>query len=241
MENVRNSFNKMHTLMHHVVEPDRVEYRWFRVFATAIIVGCIEYIPTIMLAIIMQWRHRIVKTALAAFGPWWMTWVFVIFAFCSSLIAVLVTVFIGPAAGGSGLPGIIMFLKNGKVNANQFTATTLGVKLVGTIVAIASGLAIGREGPAIHIGAVTGYLVYDVLDRTVGTPNNAFDGEGLHDSVVMGCAAGFASAFRAPLAGMMYTFEELSTHWGIKEHSDLGGKVRHSQGGLMDFTCAINT
>ncbi len=69
---------------------------------------------------------------------------------------------------------------------------------VGTGLTIASGGSVGHEGPTVAIGA------------TVGSVLGRFFGLRLRRQVTMlgaGCAAGLASAFNAPLAGVLFTVE----------------------------------
>ena len=42
---------------------------------------------------------------------------------------------------------------NGIVAPRTFDGWTVGLKIIGTILAVSSGLAIGPEGPTIHLGA----------------------------------------------------------------------------------------
>ena len=228
----RLSAAAVHTIVDKVKamgDPAREEFKWIRVLATGILVGCVEYFPTLFITIILEWRHSLLQDSLTFGGPWHMCGVYVAWAICCTLLAVIPVVFIAPAAGGSGLPFIIGYLKSGHIDTTQFTLATLGVKLTGTIFGICSGLAIGREGPAIHIGAIAGFLVYRMFDvifkKYKFLPEDSFSGTEVHNTTIMGCAAGFASAFRAPLAGMLYALEELATHWGIKEHKEMGGRT----------------
>jgi len=73
------------------------------------------------------------------------------------LIAALLTVFIGPAAMGSGVPEV-MGLLNGVNYTDAISFRTLFVKCFGTLFAVCGGLCIGKEGPLVHIGANVGVI-----------------------------------------------------------------------------------
>lgn len=74
------------------------------------------------------------------------------------------------------------------------------VKFVGGLLAIGSGLALGREGPTVHIGAGIG----DLLGR--GYRRNENECRLL---LAAGAGAGLATAFNAPIAGAIFVLEEL--------------------------------
>jgi H+/Cl- antiporter ClcA len=100
-------------------------------------------------------------------------------------------------AGGSGIPqvkGIILgFLKD-----NWFS--TLIVKFIGGATAILAGLSLGREGPSIQLGACVGDGLGKLLSKSRTERKILIAG---------GASAGLAAAFNAPLAGVMFAFEEI--------------------------------
>lgn len=77
-------------------------------------------------------------------------------------------------------------------------------KFAGGILAIGSGLSLGREGPSVQIGAVFGQGVASTLDVSK-----------VEEKILITCgaSAGLAAAFNAPLAGVMFSLEELHKHF----------------------------
>ena len=73
-------------------------------------------------------------------------------------------------------------------------------KFVGGALAIVCGLSLGREGPSIQLGAMTGQLVADRLPDTNEEEKNLL--------LLCGACAGLAAAFNAPLAGVAFALEE---------------------------------
>lgn len=102
-----------------------------------------------------------------------------------------------PHASGSGIPHVEAVL-HGEAPPAPFVL--LPVKFFGGVLAIGSGLALGREGPSVQIGAVIGQFVGKISRR------NWPDCRAL---LAAGAGAGLATAFNAPMAGAVFVLEEL--------------------------------
>ena len=102
-----------------------------------------------------------------------------------------------PLISGSGIPQVEGEL-HGKINANWLEV--LLAKFLGAVCAIGGGLSLGREGPSIQLGAMVG--------KGFSLLNNRFRTE---EKLLMTCGAGagLAAAFSAPLAGVVFSLEEL--------------------------------
>ena len=73
-------------------------------------------------------------------------------------------------------------------------------KFAGGFLCMFGGLALGREGPSIQIGAMAGKGISKWLDR--GKTEEKF-------LLTCGASAGLAAAFHAPLAGVLFSMEEI--------------------------------
>jgi chloride channel protein, CIC family len=102
-----------------------------------------------------------------------------------------------PEAAGSGIPHVEAVL-NGDLPPASFKL--IPVKFFGGLLAIGAGLALGREGPSVQMGASLAHLVGVIFRRSWA------------DSRVLlaaGAGAGLATAFGAPIAGAVFVLEEL--------------------------------
>ncbi|MBV9785726.1 MAG: chloride channel protein [Acidisphaera sp.] len=119
-------------------------------------------------------------------------------------LSVLLTRRVFPGAQGSGIPQVIAALHIGDRRAiGSMLSLRIGVgKLLLTLLGLASGASIGREGPTVQVGAA----IMHALGQPLRLPHIALE-RGL---VLAGGAAGIAGAFNTPLAGVVFAIEELS-------------------------------
>ncbi|MBI1897944.1 MAG: chloride channel protein [Acidobacteria bacterium] len=102
-----------------------------------------------------------------------------------------------PNARGSGIPQtkFAFFINDGYIALR----TVLG-KFFCCSASLASGIALGREGPSVQIGGG----IASVLGRRFGlSPEN------VKNLVPVGCAAALAAAFNTPIAAVLFSLEEI--------------------------------
>jgi CIC family chloride channel protein len=102
-----------------------------------------------------------------------------------------------PDARGSGVPQTkaALYARGGRISLR----TVIG-KFFCTSASLASGLPLGREGPAVQVGAG----IASVLGRKLG-----LRAEKIKALVPVGAAAAIAAAFNTPLAAVLFTLEEV--------------------------------
>ncbi|TCS78391.1 ClC family H(+)/Cl(-) exchange transporter [Pectinatus cerevisiiphilus] len=102
-----------------------------------------------------------------------------------------------PLCTGSGIPQIKGILL-GKMHMNWLRV--LICKFIGGVIAIGAGLSLGREGPSVQLGAALAQGVSRSRKRS--RMEERF-------LLTSGACAGLSAAFNAPLAGIIFGFEEL--------------------------------
>jgi chloride channel protein, CIC family len=102
-----------------------------------------------------------------------------------------------PYASGSGIPQVEAALSGDLPPAPP---RLIPVKFFGGLLAIGAGMALGREGPSVQMGAVVAHIVGKVFGRS--WPD-------LRTLLAAGAGAGLAVAFNAPIAGAVFVLEEL--------------------------------
>lgn len=155
-------------------------------------------------------------------GMAWLSWTGSSLVLC--LFAVTM-VLIEPAAASSGIPGLIAFLNGVQPKGGHSPITgketsfvswqTMLAKTLGMIASVPSGLCIGPEGPIIHISALVAHwtCVGMQLLEQWAFPGHRFTARAseARDFLATGAACGICTAFRAPLAGVMFVVEEASS------------------------------
>lgn len=102
-----------------------------------------------------------------------------------------------PMISGSGIPQVEGVLLR-YFNMNWWK-TLLG-KFVGGVISIGAGLSLGREGPSIQIGAAIA-KGYCQIFKKIKLEEKFL--------ITSGASAGLAAAFNAPIAGVMFSLEEI--------------------------------
>ena len=161
---------------------------------TGMVCAFFEMIPNMLnqyrtssLSALLDNESGMVTAALAAFAV----------SFIMAGIAMYFTRKYAPEAGGSGIPEI----EGAMVDLRPVRyKRVLPVKFFGGILSLSSGMVLGREGPSIQIGGNLGAAVCSLLK---------IKKEDFYVMLAAGAASGLASAFNAPLAGMLFVLEEM--------------------------------
>lgn len=176
---------------------DRQQRRW--IFPRAALVGAVAGLIALgfraaltgadaLRDSLLKWAHDF-----SLFG-----WLFpVIFTMLGAGIAVAITRKYAPEVSGSGIPHLEAVLHRFR---KLEWKRVLPVKFFAGIVAIGSGLALGREGPTVQMGGAVG----DAISRLLKVSER----ERL-TLISAGAGAGLAAAFNAPLSGLIFVLEEV--------------------------------
>ena len=116
-------------------------------------------------------------------------------------IAVHLTRRFAPEASGSGIPHVKAVLHGLR---DLRWLRVLSVKFVGGVSGIGGGLALGREGPTIQMGAAVGKMVSGWFSSTPRERRTL---------IAAGAGAGLAAAFNAPIAGLVFVLEEVERNF----------------------------
>lgn len=107
-----------------------------------------------------------------------------------------------PDIGGSGIPQVEAEVSG---YISQRPIHVIFSKIGAGALGIIGGLSLGREGPSIQLGAMAGKIVSRLFHRTKTEEKYL---------LTCGAAAGLSAAFNAPLAGVLFSVEELHKRIG---------------------------
>lgn len=145
-------------------------------------------------------------------------WLNIILEFCKGnpvrivgwfLVLFILAVLVGkllqyePMISGSGIPQLEGEMA-GKLDQRWWRV--LPAKFLGGFLCLLGGLALGREGPSIQLGAMVGKGVSKGMERGVTEEKYL---------LTCGASAGLAAAFHAPLAGVMFSLEEVHKNFSV--------------------------
>uniref|UniRef100_A0A671RRV3 Chloride channel protein n=1 Tax=Sinocyclocheilus anshuiensis TaxID=1608454 RepID=A0A671RRV3_9TELE len=132
------------------------------------------------------------------------------------MFGAIAVAFVEPIAAGSGIPQIKCFLNGVKI-PRVVRLKTLVIKVFGVICSVAGGLAVGKEGPMIHSGAVVAAGVSQGRSTSLKKDFKIFEyfrrDTEKRDFVSAGAAAGVSAAFGAPVGGVLFSLEEGASFW----------------------------
>lgn len=175
----------------------RQQRRW--IFPRAALVGAGSGIIALLFRVALTGADTL-RNGLIAWAqriPIW-GWIFpLLFSAIGAGISVALTRRYAPEASGSGIPHLEAVLHRFR---KLEWKRVLPVKFFGGVVAIGSGMALGREGPTVQMGgavgdAISGWLKVSPRERLT--------------LISAGAGAGLAAAFNAPLAGLIFVLEEV--------------------------------
>lgn len=190
--------------------------RWLAMGLIGFIVAIISFVVRQTVDVISTGKYTIIEPLIDQ-GHWGYAWLAGTMYSCFFVaVSAGMVLFIAPAAASSGIPEVIAFL-NGVHIPKIFNVKTLGVKLLGVICSVGSGLPVGPEGPMIHMGGMIGTGVSQGRSATMGFEMGLFDDfrnvKDRRDFTTCGVACGVSAAFGSPVGGLLFAMEEVASFW----------------------------
>ncbi|KAI1422263.1 voltage gated chloride channel [Xylaria sp. FL1777] len=135
--------------------------------------------------------------------------IYILFATIFAFMAATLVRSFAPYAAGSGISEIKCIIA-GFVMKGFLGFWTLLIKSVALPLAIGSGLSVGKEGPSVHYAVCTGHVISRMFAKYRRNASKTRE-------ILSACAAaGVAVAFGSPIGGVLFSLEEMSSHFPLK-------------------------
>ncbi len=166
----------------------------YSLLAGGVIVGAVSGLLVSLFRMVLQQAEQFRNTLLENADGMFIT---IIFAYIAAFVVVSACCTKVPLCSGSGIPQVKGELR-GQIEQNPLAIII--AKFAGGVATIGAGLSLGREGPSVQLGAMTGKGCARLTGKL-----------GIEEKMMMTCgaAAGLSGAFCAPLAGTVFALEEL--------------------------------
>lgn len=156
-----------------------------------------------------SWSQLVIGQTEGAFPYILNYFIYVLWAVMFSLLAVSLVRVFAPYACGSGIPEIKTIL-SGFIIRGYLGKWTLLIKTITLVLAVSSGLSLGKEGPLVHVACCCGNILCHLFTKY--RKNEAKRREVLSAAA----AAGVSVAFGAPIGGVLFSLEEVSYYFPLK-------------------------
>ncbi|KAK3390370.1 chloride channel [Podospora didyma] len=135
--------------------------------------------------------------------------IYILYAIIFALTSATLVKSYAPYAAGSGISEIKCIIA-GFVMKGFLGRWTLVIKSIALPLAIGSGLSVGKEGPSVHYAVCTGNVISRLFDKYRRNASKTRE-------ILSACAAaGVAVAFGSPIGGVLFSLEEMSSHFPLK-------------------------
>ncbi len=181
----------------------RVEFMPVLLIGEGIAVGIVSGLVVLMYRVALKYADEWLVQILQFMGGsplMILLWFFILF-----ILAIIVGRLLRwePLISGSGIPQLEGEMV-GKIE--QCWWKVLTAKFIGGFLALLGGLSLGREGPSIQLGAMAGKGVSRLTGRNITEEKFL---------LTCGASAGLSAAFHAPLAGVMFSLEEVHKSFSV--------------------------
>uniref|UniRef100_A0A8D3BV42 Chloride channel protein n=1 Tax=Scophthalmus maximus TaxID=52904 RepID=A0A8D3BV42_SCOMX len=156
-----------------------------------------------------SWAELITGTPEGAFAYIVNYLMYIFWALLFAFLAVALVRAFAPYACGSGIPEIKTIL-SGFIIRGYLGKWTLIIKTITLVLAVSSGLSLGKEGPLVHVACCCANILCHLFTKY--RKNEAKRREVLSAAA----AVGVSVAFGAPIGGVLFSLEEVSYYFPLK-------------------------
>ncbi|XP_064326338.1 chloride channel protein ClC-Kb-like isoform X2 [Phalacrocorax carbo] len=192
----------------------RVGEDWYFLFVLGVLMATISFVMDVVTSRLYQahlWLYQEVGDILALKYLSWSMYPTALAAFSTGF-----SQSITPHSGGSGIPELKTIL-TGVVLEDYLAIQNFGAKVVGLTCVLACGstIFIGKVGPFVHLTAMAAVYLGKMRTSVTKEYENKFK---QNEMLVAAQAVGVATVFGAPVSGVLFSIEVMSSHFAVRDY-----------------------
>ena len=187
---------------------------WIFLMFLGVITSLLAYLLDEVSDLLLQARFQL-ATIISQTNGWWMSYFFYSgWAFAMAPMACILTLLLHDQASGSGIPQLKSLMAG--YNMKSFLGIRmLLAKITGSLLALGSGLLVGKEGPFVCIAASIAILLMRYINLFKHMETNV---SLQRDALSAACACGVAATFGAPIGGVLFAIEVTSSLFHVSSY-----------------------
>ncbi|KYO24599.1 chloride channel protein ClC-Kb isoform X1 [Alligator mississippiensis] len=192
----------------------RVGEDWYFLFALGVIMAMVSFVMDFTINTLLnahRWLYQELGDYLVLKYLSWTMYPIALVAF-STGYAQSIT----PHSGGSGIPELKTIL-TGVMLEDYLAIKNFGAKVVGMTCTLAAGSTIflGKVGPFVHISSIMAAYLGKIRTSVIGEYENKSK---QNEMLVAGAAVGVSTVFGAPISGVLFSIEVVSSHFAVRDY-----------------------
>ncbi|KAM6296209.1 chloride channel protein ClC-Kb-like [Aegotheles albertisi] len=192
----------------------RVGEDWYFLFLLGVLMATISFMMDLIVSRLYKahrWLYQEVGDILVLKYLSWTIYPMALAAFSTGF-----SQSITPHSGGSGIPEVKTIL-TGVVLEDYLAIQNFGAKVVGLTCTLAcsSTVFLGKVGPTVHLSAMAAAYLGKMRTSVIREYENQFK---QNEMLVAAQAVGVATVFGAPISGVLFSIEVMSSHFAVRDY-----------------------
>ncbi|KAM9521270.1 chloride channel protein ClC-Kb-like isoform 2-T2 [Guaruba guarouba] len=192
----------------------RVGEDWYFLFILGVLMALISFVMDLLVFRLYEahrWLYQEVGDVLVLKYLSWTIYPIVMATFSTGF-----SQSITPHSGGSGIPELKTIL-TGVMLEDYLAIKNFGAKVVGLTCTLAAGSTVflGKVGPFVHLSAMAAAYLGKMRTSVMKEYENKFK---QNEMLVAAQAVGVATVFGAPISGVLFSIEVMSSHFAVRDY-----------------------
>ncbi|NXX08291.1 CLCKB protein, partial [Larus smithsonianus] len=192
----------------------RVGEDWYFLFILGVLMATISFMMDLLVSRLFEahrWLYQEVGDILVLKYLSWTMYPMALAAFSTGF-----SQSITPHSGGSGIPELKTIL-TGVVLEDYLAIQNFGAKVVGLTCTLMCGSTVflGKVGPFVHLSAMAAAYLGKMRTLVIREYENKFK---QNEMLVAAQAVGVATVFGAPISGVLFSIEVMSSHFAVRDY-----------------------